>query len=158
MAWLPSQREPRLIGSHAGFIFRYDTIYGLWSDALPPMPVPYTRFAFAAGADTVYVVGGLGGDTGVGSCWDEPSAAWCAPTGVKMNTTDDVEGGNPGRTGWATLAFNVTSGAWRSDAALAAARLNVPRSDACAAVINGKLYVVGASIVHALGRSLWLCT
>jgi hypothetical protein len=50
------------VAARAGNIVRYDTIYGLWYANLPPMPVPYTRFAFAAGADTVYVVGGIGGD------------------------------------------------------------------------------------------------
>jgi hypothetical protein len=61
-----------------------------------------------------------------------------------MITASDVENANPGRTGWATLAYNVTAGTWRADSGLATARLNVPRSDACAAVIGGKLYVVGA--------------
>ena len=108
----------------------------MWSTTLPTMPVPYTRFAFAAGADTLFVVGGIGGDNGTGACWD-PS---CPASGVNMANSDDVKGANPGRTGWATLSYNVTAGAWRT----LAARLNVPRSDACAAVINGKVYVVGA--------------
>lgn len=123
----------------AGRIFRYDTIYGLWSASLPAMPVPYTRFGFAAGTDTIFVVGGIGGDMGTGACWDPT----CALSGVNMATSDDVEAGNPGRTGWATLAYNITAGRWRTD--LTAVRLNVPRADSCAAVINGKLYVVGAS-------------
>jgi hypothetical protein len=83
---------------------------------------------------------GIGGDNGTGACWDPT----CVPSGVNMATSADVEQGNPGRTGWATLAYNVTAGAWRNDTALATARLNVPRSDSCAAVINGKVYVVGA--------------
>ena len=137
-------RHSASCGSHglclnAGRIYRYDTIYGIWSTSLPAMAVPYTRFGFAASADTIFVVGGIGGDKGTGACWDPT----CAPSGVNMATSDDVEGGNPGRTGWATLAYNVTAGRWRTD--LAAVRLNVPRSDSCAAVINGKVYVVGAS-------------
>ena len=108
------------------------------------MPVPYVRFATASSADTLYVVGGLGGDTGVGFCFDDANASSCAPTGVMMSTSGDAAGGNPGRTGWATWAYNVTAGAWRTDAALRAARLNTPRSDSCGAVIGNKLYVVGA--------------
>ena len=103
---------------------------------LPAMPVPYTRFAYAAGADTLYVVGGIGGDNGTGLCFD-PS---CTASGVNIANAHDAELANPGRTGSATLAYNITARAWSK----VAATLNVPRSDACAAVINGKVYVVGA--------------
>ena len=102
------------------------------------MPVPYTRFAFAAGADTLYVVGGIGGDFGTGTCWDPPVN--CTTSGVNIANADDAEAANPGRTGSATLSYNVTARAWRN----VGTTLNVPRSDACAAVINGKVYVVGA--------------
>lgn len=140
----------RLPCSLSGNVARYDTVYGVWSTALAPMPVPHTRFAFAASADTLYVVGGIGGDTGTGSCWDPT----CPASGRNMFSAADVGGANPGRTGWRTQAFNVTSGVWRSDAALAAARLNVPRSDSCAAVIGGKVYVVGASHLYVCVVSL----
>jgi N-acetylneuraminic acid mutarotase len=121
-----------------GALWRYDSVYETFTQ-LPPMPVPYVRFASAATDDTIYVIGGLGGDTGVGQCWDDPAGASCAASGVNFATVADVEGGNPGRAGWATWAYNTSAAVWSTNAG----RLNVPRSDACAAVINGLLYVVG---------------
>ncbi len=125
---------PRL----AGNLWRYDTIYETYTP-LADMPVPYTRFAYAGSDSTVYVVGGLGGDTDIGWCWPGPACSATVPSGVNMATVDDAAGANPGTAGGSTWLYNVAADAWSAGPAL-----NVPRADACAAVVNGKVYVVGA--------------
>ena len=124
----------------AAALYRFDSVYELFT-RLPPMPVPLTRFAYASGSECIYLVGGIGGDVGLGTCWDFPPR--CNATNTSMATVGDTVAANPGRTGYWTYAYNITAGAWRNDVGLARAKLNVPRSDACAAYINGLLYVVG---------------
>jgi hypothetical protein len=117
----------------AGNMWRYDTIYETYT-SLAAMPTPYVRFAYAATDSTVYMIGGLGGDIGVG-CWDEV----CNATGVNMATVDDAAGANPGTAGGSTFKYDVDTNVWSAGPAL-----NVPRADGCSAVVNGKVYVVGA--------------
>jgi hypothetical protein len=138
---------PRLLPPHAADLWRYDTIYETYTQ-LASMPAPYTRFAYAASDTSLFVVGGIGGDADIAWCWKE-NVTLCLPAGgFNLATVDDASGANPGRTGDRVFSYNISTDAW----ALSPARLNVPRSDACAAVINGKLYVVGAS---GVGFDCW---
>eukprot|EP00199_Chlamydomonas_sp_CCMP681_P000911 CAMPEP_0119103698 /NCGR_PEP_ID=MMETSP1180-20130426/2081_1 /TAXON_ID=3052 ORGANISM="Chlamydomonas cf sp, Strain CCMP681" /NCGR_SAMPLE_ID=MMETSP1180 /ASSEMBLY_ACC=CAM_ASM_000741 /LENGTH=439 /DNA_ID=CAMNT_0007088267 /DNA_START=47 /DNA_END=1366 /DNA_ORIENTATION=+ len=98
-------------------VTKYDVIYNNVA-ALAPMPEPRTRFAAQAvnvsGGGNIYVFGGF----------SNPDPA----NGMLRSNV---------------LAYNVTAATWSSLTNSAGLLLARPRTDACAAAVNGKIYITG---------------
>ena len=134
----PNANGSDLTAPLSAALWRYDTVFELYT-SLASMPYPVTRFAATLAGGFLYVIGGIGGDAGSGTCWDDPTSPACAPTGVNMTTGGEASGANPGRCGGVTLIYSLALDAWLPQRP----RLNIPRADACAVTIGTKLYVLG---------------
>ncbi len=154
---------------------RYDPEVGRWT-ALAPLPVPRHHIAIVASKDKLY---GLGGFSGTWPNWQAQSDvfvynlagnSWSqappmpTPRGEHVSAVVDgriyVIGGRKRKTPSAKTffdhvdtdfnqAFDTTTGEWTERAAMPTAR-----NSHAAAVIDGKIYVVGGrrNIVSAGGR------
>ena len=122
-------------------LWQYDTVYAVYT-RLASMPYPVTRHGGAlvrnaSGAPQyIYVGGGIGGDLGLGTCFDPP--ARCNASNTVMTTGGDAANANPGRTGSLAFKYSFATHAWT-----ALPKLAVPRSDTCGVAIGSKVYIIG---------------
>jgi len=131
----PSADGADLSAPLSAALWQYDAVFENYT-RLAPMPYPVTRFSATLANGKLYVAGGIGGDLGLGTCWN--LTAQCAASGTNMANGGDAGSANPGRCGGHTLVYSVAANRWA-----AGPPLNVPRSDSCAVTLGSKVYVAG---------------